>query len=273
MNTPRSVSDYVALLESGTPFTLANIGGDGEFLAITGQVGVNSDGRAFNSEVGRELAKVLLEPRLTFHGYNPGKKDGSGDGYKRRNAERWLREHGINVPVLTAHSLEDPEFGSAKINVRWVHKEILSAANVRGDLGPFIRALRRRHTFVIGSEFIAFGWAEDVLRARQTLRFPTSVGWDDLPDIRQHVAQLIDQMPVGSVVTWSLGYLTKVLMWEAAPFDPPAMWMLAAMRPDLTHIDVGAMWDPYCGVRNRHGYRRETWPDAMAKNLREAGIG
>jgi hypothetical protein len=55
--------------------------------------------------------------------------------------------------------------------------------------------------------------------------------------------------------------LTKVLMWRLAP-----------LRPDLTHIDVGAIWDPYCGVLNRHGYRRATWPDAMRKNLEEAGL-
>jgi hypothetical protein len=39
-----------------------------------------------------------------------------------------------------------------------------------------------------------------------------------------------------------------------------------------THIDMGACWDPYCGVRNRHGYKRDTWPEAMARNLREAGV-
>ena len=44
-------------------------------------------------------------------------------------------------------------------------------------------------------------------------------------------------------------------------------WELALERPELTQIDVGACWDAYCGVLNRHGYKRDTWKDAMQRNL------
>jgi hypothetical protein len=261
MNAPQTIADYVALLEAGTPFTLANIGGDGEFLAITGETGINSDGRAYNPDVGAELAQVLLEPRLTFHGYNPGKADGSKDGNKRPNAEAWLRLHGINVPILTDHALEDPDFGSARINVRWVHKEIISAANVRGDLGPFIQALRARIVVVISGTHVSWSFVRDTLGGIGRYEVPSEMGWGSLGRLTETAGDWVSQLPTGAVVTWSLGYLTKVLMWRLAP-----------LRPDLTHIDVGAVWDPYSGVLNRHGYRRATWPDAMRKNLEEAGL-
>ena len=62
---PREIKDYVTLLNAGTPFTLSNIGGDGEFLTINGWEGINSDGRESTPEKAAALARTLLEPRLT----------------------------------------------------------------------------------------------------------------------------------------------------------------------------------------------------------------
>jgi hypothetical protein len=254
---PQRIDDYVRLLESGTPFTHANIGGDGEFMAITGMVGTNSDGRAFNAEVGAELAKVLLEPRLTFHGYNPGGREDP----RRTRAEKWLRTHGINVPVQTASTLEDPEFGKAAINVRWVHKEIISSANVRGELGPFIRALKKRTVIVVANNTVAESFIADVLGAVDWLLVPPDTGIGDLDEIEQQVSFLLGRWGPGfeGVLTWSLGYPTKVLAWR-----------IAQSHPGVTQIDMGACWDPYSGVLNRHGYRRPEWKAAMETNLREA---
>jgi hypothetical protein len=254
---PQRIDEYVRLLESGTPFTHANIGGDGEFMAITGMVGTNSDGRAFSPEVGTELAKVLLEPRLTFHGYNPGGREDP----RRTRAEKWLRTHGINVPVQTASTLEDPEFGKSAVNVRWVHKEIISSANVRGELGPFIRALRKRTVIVVANNTVAEAFVTDVLDAADWLFIPLGTGFADLDEIERHVSDiLVDWGPEDNgVLTWSLGYPTKVLAWR-----------IAQSHPGVTQIDMGACWDPYCGVLNRHGYKRPEWKAAMEKNLREA---
>jgi hypothetical protein len=252
---PQTIEDWTRLVEDGTPFTYANFG-DGEFLAITGRIGVNSDGIRYDPAIGAELAKVLIEPRLTFYGYNPGKRDSE----KRLNAERWLREHGINVPVLGQTTLEDPHNGKCDCNIHWVHKEIISYANVRGRFGPFMRALRQRDVVLIAPPAVCWQFA-DTLRARSHVSVPPD-GWIERHRVLGDVRFALDTAPAGAVVSWSFGFPTKVLMWE-----------LADERPDLTQIDMGACWDPYVGRLSRSGYKRPEWPEAMARNLLEAGVG
>lgn len=250
ISVPKSILDYVRLVEEGTPFSYSNIGGDGEFLTITGWDGTNSDGRTSTPEKARALARVLLEPRLTLHGYNPGhlKSD------KEAGAQAWLRKHGINVPHRP--QLTDPDFGKSKINVRWVHKEIISSANVNGKLAGFLAALRDRPLLVVGMEGITRGFLNTALKAQDSVLFPLAMGWDQMGAIRDQVHKALDALPPDTVVTWGLGYLSKVLTWE-----------LALERPELTQIDVGACWDAYCGVCRRHGYRKPAWKEAMRKNL------
>lgn len=249
-NVPKSILDYAKLVEEGTPFSHSNIGGDGEFLTITGWGGTNSDGRKSTPEKAEALARVLLEPRLTLHGYNPGRLDSD----KEAGAQAWLRSHGINIPHRP--QLFDPDFGKSRINVRWVHKEIISSANVNGKLRPFLQALRSRPVLVVGTAWLTKDFLVDVLRARDTVLIPHDMGWSKMDDIRSVIHGALDLFPKDGVVTWGLGYLSKVLTWE-----------LALERPELTQIDVGACWDAYCGVLNRHGYKRDTWKDAMRRNL------
>lgn len=249
---PQNINDYVRLLEDGTPFTYANIGGDGEFLTIVGWDGTNSDGRTSTPEKAEALGRVLLQPRLTLHGYNPGK----AESQKLAEAEAWLRWHGINVPDRGATTLVDPDYGSARINVRWVHKEIIASANVNGRLNGFIRALRARPLYVIASADVTESFCLDTLNADAMLLLSKDDGWECMDDMESMVRARLDTLPSDTIVSWSLGYLTKVLMWRLAPD-----------YPDMTQVDMGACWDPYCGVRNRHGYKRNTWPAAMTANL------
>lgn len=250
MNAPACIEDYTTLLLQRTPFTLSNIGGDGEFLTICGWAGTNSDGKQSTPEKRDALARCILEPRSTFHGYNPG-TPGSD---KQRNAELWLDRHGVNVPKYFPSYIEDPEYGSAKVNVRWVHKEIIASANCQGKLGPFLSALKARRPAVIGSSHLAS--MAKRLDADAVYLIPTHVGWEDLERIERNIRMLLSTHPRDGVVTWSLGYLTKVLQWRLIPD-----------YPDLTQIDLGAVFDPYCGVRNRRFYKSDKWPAAMEANL------
>jgi len=246
---PEKIDDYVTLLEAGTPFTHTNIGGDGEFLTMVGWGGINSDGVESTPEKAEALARVILEPRLTLHGYNPG-KNGSP---KRADAEAWLRERGVNVPSQDATLLYDTDFGDSKINVPWVHKEIISSANVRGRLGPFLKVLRGRPLLMVGPD-----WIEPFRQkmGAEGYLLPRAIGWGSLAEIEKELREEVARLPSDAVVTLSLGYLSKVLTWRLAPDFP-----------SITQIDVGACFDPYCGVLNRHGYKRPEWPDMMAKNL------
>jgi len=251
--TPRHLKDYVDRLVHGKQFTLSNIGGDGEFLTITGWRGTNSDGRKSTQEKQLALAQTLLRPRIEFHGYNPGHLVSA----KRQDAEKWLRTNRINCPeYIQGRGLRDPEFGSSDINVRWVHKEIISSANAGGRLNPFLRALRDRTLLVIGPNTISTEFLGDVLSCDVAQLYHPNDGWSVMGQIEEDVAEVMTRYPDDLVVTWSLGYLTKVLMWR-----------LVRRFPTVTQIDVGAIWDPYSGLLNRHGYRRPEWEHMKAQNL------
>lgn len=252
MRGPTNIGHWVTLLEDQTPFSYSNIGGDGEFLTITGWDGTNSDGRTSTPEKAEALGRVLLEPRLTYHGYNPGALGSE----KEAAAEAWLRRHGINVPQRTVRPRSDPDFGSSRINVRWVHKEIISTANAKGRLYPFLQALQERPLLVVGTDWLTEEFLGDALRARSTVLIPQEMGWAEMDEIRDRVHHALHSFPRDGIVTWGLGYISKVLTWE-----------LALERPELTQIDVGACWDAYCGVLNRHGHKRPEWAAAMKENL------
>lgn len=250
LKVPRTIGDWTALVESRSPFTYANIGGDGEMLTVTGWRGTNSDGHKSTKEKQDALARCLLEPRYTFAGYNPGKAGTA----KLQRAEDWLRRHGINVPQRGRTTLDDPDYGKADINVRWVHKEIIGHANTTGRLGPFLEALSRRSWLAVHADTSD----EKVLRrmgADVAFIVPMTWGWQDLDQIEATVRLFLGR-GTDRVVTFGLGYLTKVLIWRLAPD-----------YPDVTMIDMGACFDPYCGTRNRSGYKRPEWPEMMRRNL------
>lgn len=248
---PQTIDDWAALVESRTPFSYCNIGGDGEMLTIQGWDGTNSDGIPSTPERQEALTRCLLEPRYTLAGYNPG-REGSP---KLANAEKWLRRHGVNVPIKRPSYIDDPGYGKAKINVRWVHKEIISSANVRGEWGGFLRALRSRNWLAVHSDNCD-GATLRKLGADVAFVVPKTWGWQDMDQIEDTVRELVAGSGPNPMVTWGLGYLTKVLMWRLIPD-----------LPDVTMIDLGACLDPYCGVRNRSGYKKSGWPAAMRKNL------
>lgn len=250
---PTRIEDYTTLLMERAPFTLSNIGGDGEFLTICGWTGTNSDGKTSTPEKRDALARCILEPRSTFHGYNPG----TPGSEKQRNAELWLDRHGVNVPKYHPSYIEDPEYGSAKVNVRWVHKEIIAGANCQGKLGPFLTALRHRKPLVIGPTWLAPMVKR--LDAKASYLLPPEVGWESLDRLEANIRAILTAYPKNGVLTWSLGYLTKVLQWRLIPD-----------HPELTQIDLGAVLDPYCGHRNRRFYKSDRWPAAMESNL--AGV-
>lgn len=245
---PATINDFEQLLREGTHFSYANAGGDGEFLTITGWQGINSDGKPSTRDKGDALARVILEPRLTLHGYNPG-RDGSA---KRVVADEWLEAHGVNVPTITPSVLYDPDYGHADINVRWVHKEIVCSANAKGRLNGFLRALTARPLVIIGPDWLV-PFCDRF--ATTNVLIAQGRGWESLDEIEREIRAALVGLPADTVVSWSLGYLAKVLMWRMANDYP------------FTHLDMGACWDPYCGVLNRHGYKLPDWPEKMARNL------
>ena len=244
---PQSAEDYATLLSDCTPFIQGNYG-DGEWSCMLGIVGENSQGGVYRADLGAALKQTIVEPRFTMWGYSPGRR-------LELRVQRWLRAHGVNVPRILPHRLYDPERGSEAHTVAWVHKEILSAANVRGRLGGVLAAIARRRALLIGPEHLADRMPVPIAGHVIT---PPRNAWlsiDKLEaDSRAAIAALAPDL-----VMVSCGMAAKPLMWRLAPDLPLGASML----------DTGAIWDPYAGVLSRSGYRRPECPQKMKHNVAE----
>jgi hypothetical protein len=70
--------------------------------------------------------------------------------------------------------------------------------------------------------------------------------------------QLRDTIKDGDLVLFSSGMASPVSIWRLWP----------EFRGRVTLWDVGAIFDPYCGVYSRKTYAKDEWQrDVMPKNL------
>jgi len=224
MDVSWRIKPYVDMLLSGTPFTQANYG-DGEWSCILGRTGYNSQGGAYTPELQAALSETLTQPRFTFFGTNPGRAFWE-------EAWAWCAQNWVVVP--------------------WVHKEMLSAANVRGDLGPFIRALQQRTIILVGPAHLR---ALDLFDVATFIEVPLPGAADS---IHGTAARVIDAIlsfhePREVCVLWSAGMATNVGMW---------LTRILYTTCKATQIDCGAIWDPYVGVHSRWRYGL---PDVQAR--------
>lgn len=219
-----TVADYAGLLDSGTPWAQANYG-DGEWACVMGESGQNVNGEVYAPLLASQLRATLVAPRDYMYGTNPGRR-------RVAKAEAWCREH-CPAPI------------------DWVWKDTLSGANVDGELGPFLQALRKREVVVVGPQHTLSGLPFEY-RLHHTIA--DGVAWMDWRDTARRIRL---HWQDGDVVVFSAGMATNLMIWWLWP---------DAVERGVTLIDVGALWDPYVGVLSRKGYRKPTWPDAMEKN-------
>ena len=140
----------------------------------------------------------------------------------------------------------------------WVSKEILPNANCRGELGPFIHELRKADVMVVGPRHLV-GAMDCVFRPAVFLEVPERNAYDVCDLACDGVRRALFDDSGIHVVCLSVGLMAAVM----------ASRLHRTFRA-LTVIDCGALWDGYCGVFSRKGYRKASFKDAMRKNLETA---
>ncbi len=212
----RSVHDYVEALRVGRPFAQANYG-DGEWGCLLGNAGKNVNGEVYEPELAEGLRRTLLEPvpGMLF-GTNPGRRLGPA-------ADRFIADHGLK-------------------SLAWVDKEILSGANVRGELRPFLEALRKRDVVLVGPQHL-MGLPGYVVGLHDFVLVPDATAWREADDTASVVAELLQARP-DAVVLFCAGMASNLMI--------PTLW---SRFPDATFLDLGATLDPYVGRFTRKGYR------------------
>lgn len=223
---------YAAMLRSGTPFSQANYG-DGEWACILGHEGENVNGEVYEPELRDALRKTLLEPAGQWCGTNTG-------GKYDDEVEAWVETHGVDVP--------------------WVFKDALSAANVNGALGPVFRALRERDVVVVGGPHLA-DLPDEVVGDHDFVEVHSSEAWKDWGSTAQSVLHSVQG---NEVFVFCAGMASNLMIHKLE--DP--LWKA---RSEVTLLDMGACLDPYVGVYSRKNYRKDRFKnEMMERNL--AGV-
>jgi hypothetical protein len=219
------VQTYAALIEDRMHFAQANYG-DGEWSCLLGHRGVNSQGEVYNPELRDALRETLMDPVGQWCGSNPGPK-------LEAEADGWCESNGVRV--------------------RWVAKETLAAANVNGNLAPFLRACRTRPVVLVGPKHLR-ALPMEVLEPRLFIEVPESTAWQ----VAGEIADSLRWASSGHLILLSAGMATNLIVHRVWP----------ELRGRATMLDTGAIFDPYVGVYSRKSYRREAFQnEAMQRNL------
>lgn len=220
-----TVADYVGLIQSQTSFAQANYG-DGEWKCLLGFVGRNVNGEVYSPALAAALRTTLLSPVGQWCGTNPGRS-------MRIDVEAWVLHR--------------------RPKVRLVWKETLSAANVRGELAPFFRAVRERGCILVGPRHLT-ALNPDVIGHVEHILVPDATAWQDVDFISAIILEVVWET---DIVLFAAGMATNLLIHRLRP-----------MLPLATLLDVGAILDPYVGRFSRKGYRKPIFQERnMMRNL------
>lgn len=197
---------------------------DGEFWSILDRKGVNTDGLAFDGgSLGRELATCLKEIAAGTFG---GPILVGGDWYFPEH-EKYLKDNNLlrRIP--------------------WCPSSIWVNGVGSGTLARFFETLLAdpRPRILIANKSIA--GAATFLKATF---FEVAAGgsWRS----KDAVASLLKSAPKDAVIMYCAGMASEAFAWASVK-----------QRTDLTHLDMGHIFDGAFGVRNRSWLR----PDGVCK--------
>lgn len=200
--------------------------GDGEWNCIFGVSGENCDGHQYYPDLGEALRRTLLTPKRYLHGIPSGMRT-------LLNAESWCGRNNVR-------------------GIRWVEKETLSEANWRGELKPLFDVLRTRRVMLVGAGHLR-KLPNQLLNAAWLVEVPAKDCWREVAGIYNQVLRHgFDK----DVILFSASMMTNVLVYRL--FDD--------IGDRVTMLDMGAIFDPYCGVNSRKRYRDRENPERIKRN-------
>jgi hypothetical protein len=217
---------YVDKLRNGERFSFTRYG-NGEWDCILGlYYRTRSGSQRFSPDLQAALAKTLLE-----HRGGSSYPAIQSTGYLERlglmpKAERWLAEN--------------------RLDFDWHGGEVFHYASRKGQFYPFVEALRMHRVVVVGpAHLMSLPFATVFVPVRK------NDCWQDVKTIEREVRRYNN-----AVVLFSAGPTAKVLIHRLYPEIGGSCWLL----------DMGSLWDPYCGVNSRK-YHSSMTRDVIRRNL------
>lgn len=226
-----TVALYAAMLHDRVHFAQTAYG-DGEWMCILGEYPKrNANNETFSPELGRALAKSLMEPTGQWCCLWP---EGAAATKIRRMALGWIAEH--------------------KPAVRWLPFRPFGWANQEGRMAPIFRAWRTRRVLLIGPQHLSAVPETVIQPARHIVVADTAASrfWEET------VAAVLPVLEPDDLVIVAAGMCANLIVHR----------LNGMFREQATFIDVGALLDPYAGVYSRRIYRDTDWRvSIMPENL------
>lgn len=221
---------YVKRLEAAEPFSFARYG-DGEWNAVFGVPGRNSDGHQYFPDLGERLRDALVHAGAYLHGIR------------------------LNVPFREARRIAG-FLRRNRIRIPWYDAGVFHRANLAGRLFPLVRQLRAMPVVVIGPGFLRALEAQ-LFPVAHFIEIPLKDCWLSRNEIQSAVLEYARTRPAGVVYSFSASMAANVLIHDLHPALGAGNWL----------IDIGSVWDVYAGVASRGYFERMKHEDIVRRNL------
>lgn len=172
-------------------------------------------------------------------------------------AAPWPFAHAISpIAIRTYGNPIETWLAEHRIDVRWYDSEVFLTASITGTLLPFITALRARKVVYVGPPHL-----------RTLTRLLPLVDFIETPIHNAHRAKaelahaIRTRRTIADVVLLSCGPAATVLVND--------LWK---HLPEHTLIDLGSLFDPYCGVASRSYMTRHNWHKLRRENFGQEGV-
>lgn len=230
---------FIARLEQGTLPSFVRYG-DGEFMCMLDRLygqkarATNCDGHDYTLPLALDLLHVLraLNGKMLY-----GKQRSSFLG---------------NLMGIETPKVEGILDGMAP-EVSWFHGDIFHHASIQGELAPFLKVFLRKKPVLVG---------------------PTIFNRID-PRILKWVSKLIvipskncygakDSIKIDIWQAYKAGH--RVFSISASMAAKPIIHEMAPLMPGACLLDLGSLWDVFCGAPSR-SYHRKMSKETIERNL------
>lgn len=209
-------------LERGEHFTFSRFG-DGEFNAIysamNNEPGENCDGHQYFPEMGKELGEILKAKRPYHVGLDMSERPAKVEK---------------TVGFLVDNDLIDKQY---------TRSDLFHTALVDGKFGSFFDAISKKKVIVIGPIYLNQLALLSEETGNKHIVIPSSNCWTYTTDIKERMVMEDIQ---GKVLLFVASMAANV--WIDRLYQQYA--------DNITMIDLGSAFDPYCGRQTRSFHKR-----------------
>jgi len=208
---------YVDKLNQDEFFSINRLG-NGEWDCIMAlRARTGSRSQYFTPSLRKAMTKVVMDTPKP-----PGY-------YLALQNTRFLKKVGL-LPKIEAFLAENG------LEIPWHLGDVFHRASEAAQLAPLVKALSKKRVVVVGPP-----WLESLPFATDFVPIVPNNCWDDVDEIMEQILPFRD-----CVISLSAGPAAKVLVDRLFPILGHSCWIL----------DMGSLWDPFCGVKSRTYHRR-----------------